>query len=151
MQTPRGGAEEKGSDPIDGGDDLQASRAVSSSTACTPAAAAAAAAARVAAAGYPVAGGASVGVGSGGGCGEVTTLRVRLPEGGARPLLLKMGFLETVADLHAAVAGHLGLHGDDFELRTSFPNRAYGDKKTMAETLQEAGLTPNAALMLRRL
>mgnify|MGYP001988035683 CR=1 FL=1 len=78
----------------------------------------------------------------------MTTLRVRMPESGARPLLLKMGFGETVGELHDAVAKHLKLDADDFELRTSFPNRAYSDK---AETLQQAGLTPNAALMLRRL
>ena len=79
---------------------------------------------------------------------EVTTLRVRLPESGTRPLLLKMTFDETVGELHAAVSRHLNINEDDFELRTSFPNRSYDNK---GETLRAAGLTPNAALILRRL
>ena len=77
---------------------------------------------------------------------QVTTLRVRL-DAGERPLLLKMRFADTVGDLAMVVARHLNVSADDFELRTAFPNRAYAD---VSETLEEAGLVPNATLMLRK-
>ena len=77
---------------------------------------------------------------------QITTLRVRL-EAGARPLLLKMRFADTVGELARAVSRHLKISVEDFELRTAFPNRAYTD---MGEGLEAAGLVPNATIMLRK-
>ena len=58
-----------------------------------------------------------------------------------------MRFADTVGELARAVARHLKISTDDFELRTAFPNRSYTD---VSESLEAAGLVPNATLMLRK-
>lgn len=79
--------------------------------------------------------------------GRIATLRVRL-DGGQRPLILKMGFDDSVHDLQCAVAKHLKIKDDAFELRTTYPNRAYD---AFDRTLEDVGLVPNVTLILRRL
>lgn len=76
---------------------------------------------------------------------RIATLRIRVGQG-KRALLLKMEFTDTVGDLQTAVASHVSMGKDEFELRTSFPNKAYKDPE---ETLEAAGLTPNATLILQ--
>jgi len=82
----------------------------------------------------------------------VASLRVRLPEVGARPLGLKLPAQCSVRQLQACVAALYGAAPDDFELRTAAPNRAYPAAGPAGEeTLLAAGLAPSAALILRRL
>eukprot|EP00937_MAST-01D_sp_MAST-1D-sp2_P006952 g6952.t1 len=75
---------------------------------------------------------------------RVTTLRVRSDDG-MQVLVLNMQFDDTVADLRAAIDARRG-GGSAYQLRTAFPNRVHSDG---AQTLLDAGLTPNAQLMLR--
>ena len=80
---------------------------------------------------------------------EVTTLRIKLPkEGrnstGTTSLLLKMYFNDTIGALREHVASNLpGVV--EFDLRTSYPSKMLKDDTL---TLVEAGLTPNAALIV---
>ena len=74
----------------------------------------------------------------------VATLRVRSDDG-RQALMLKMRCDETVGDLVALIDSRRG-GAQRYELRTAFPNRVHSD---MALTLEQAGLTPNAQLMLR--
>ena len=83
---------------------------------------------------------------------EVTTLRIKVPNsrdsrdsrGGTTSLLLKMYFSDTIGALRAHVASNLPTL-TDFDLRTSYPSKIFRDDSI---TLVEAGLTPNAALIV---
>ena len=80
---------------------------------------------------------------------EVTTLRIKTLKGGS--LLLKMYFADTIGDLRAHVAqnmakGRTSKDQQEFDLRTSYPSRIFRDDDI---TLLEAGLTPNAALIVQ--
>ena len=78
---------------------------------------------------------------------QVTTLRVKRI-GGAQTLVLKHRFDDTVADVRKCIDEHLA---DDlsapYDLRTAFPNKSYDD---WSVTLRDAGLVPNAAMMMTR-
>ena len=83
---------------------------------------------------------------SGGGA-EISTLRIKTPDGGT-VLELCLPYDSTVGELRAAVRGHLSSGGapvSAFTIRTSFPAREYDND---AETLREAGLIPNALLLM---
>jgi hypothetical protein len=79
---------------------------------------------------------------------EVTTLRIKTLEGGS--LLLKMYFSDTIGDLRAHVAQNMATTTTkdqlEFDLRASYPPRIFRDNDM---TLLEAGLTPNAALLVQ--
>ena len=77
----------------------------------------------------------------------ISTLQVKC-EDGSTTFVIKMRFDETVADLRAYLEGprtKAGLKATHYEVRTAFPNRSYGD----ADTLKDAGLVPNAVVILR--
>ena len=96
----------------------------------------------------PEAAGCAASQGGGGGGGEISTLRIKTPDGGT-VLELRLPCDSTVGDLRAAVREHLmskgNAHVAAFTIRTSFPAREY-DKD--AETLRDAGLFPNALLLM---
>lgn len=79
---------------------------------------------------------------------ETSTLRIKTPDGGT-VLELRLPSDSTVGHLKAAVRGHLigkaGAPVAGFTIRTSFPAREYDND---AETLREAGLVPNALLLM---
>ena len=65
--------------------------------------------------------------------------------------MLHLRASDTVAYLLACVAGHRAA-GTPFELRTAAPPRSFAaGGASVAQTLQEAGLTPSAALVVRAL
>ena len=53
---------------------------------------------------------------------------------------------QTIGEVEAALAGAGAGAVGRFELRTAFPNKVYTDP---AESLHQAGLVPNAVMMLR--
>jgi UBX domain-containing protein 11 len=75
---------------------------------------------------------------------EVTTLQVR-SDSGKQTLVVKLRGTDTVGDLKAYVDKYRSKQGD-YDLVTAFPRRAYTD---LSQTLQEAGLFPNAKLLIR--
>ena len=68
-----------------------------------------------------------------------------LAAGKTKTLIVKLGYKDTVGDLAQHVDSEK-VAPAKFELRTAFPNRAYTD---MEETLEDAGLVPNASLNVR--
>ena len=74
----------------------------------------------------------------------VTTLRVRSDDG-TQALMLRMPDSATIADLRCLIDSRRG-SSVTYELRTAFPNQVYADE---TQTLRDAGLSPNAQLMLR--
>ncbi len=74
---------------------------------------------------------------------EVTTLRIKVPGRSNGSLLVKMYFDDTVGDLRRHVAQHTNLQS--FDLRAAFPTRTFRDDDM---SLRDAGLVPNAALMV---
>jgi UBX domain-containing protein 11 len=78
---------------------------------------------------------------------EVTTLRIKIPKGSTTTtsLLLKMYFSDTIGALRAHVASNIPPNIKEFDLRTSYPSKIFRDDSL---TLLEAGLTPNAALII---
>ncbi len=74
---------------------------------------------------------------------DVTTLRIR--HGSGPVMVVKMRHTDTIGALRVALKPHVH-PGQAYELRTAFPARAYADD---AESMQDAGLTPNATLDLR--
>jgi hypothetical protein len=83
-----------------------------------------------------------------GDCGDtsspVTTLQVR-SDSGRQTLVVKLRYTDTVGDLLEYVERYRAKEGG-FQLVTAFPRRAYTDPE---QTLQDAGLVPNAKLMIR--
>jgi len=75
---------------------------------------------------------------------EVTTLVVR-SDSGRQTLVVKLGFDDTIADLREYVDRYRAKEGD-YDLVTAFPRKAYTDP---AQSLRDAGLVPNAKLMIR--
>merc|ERR1712196_647954 len=76
---------------------------------------------------------------------QITTLQVR-SDTGKQTLILKMRFGDTIGDVRREI-GKLAVAPDaGYQLRTAFPARVYDDD---TETLQDAGLTPNATLLMR--
>jgi hypothetical protein len=87
---------------------------------------------------------------------EVTTLRIKMPPclniGGS--LLLKMYFDDSISDLREHISQHLdnamngcsGIDKDGFDIRASYPSRLFRNEEM---TLVDAGLTPNAALIVQ--
>jgi hypothetical protein len=74
--------------------------------------------------------------------GGETTLRVRL---NGRTVVLKMSCRAKVGELRGHIETELGEGGGQFEIRTAHPNKTYADD----ETLVDAGLCPNAAIIVR--
>lgn len=75
---------------------------------------------------------------------DITTLQVKSDSGQAT-ILLKMRYSDTLRDVRRYVDQHR-TETTEYELRTAFPARAYTDA---SQTLKEAGLVPNAVLMIR--
>ncbi|GMI05101.1 hypothetical protein TrVE_jg12249 [Triparma verrucosa] len=80
---------------------------------------------------------------------KISTLRVKLPlsDGKTKTLVIKMNYNDTIADLIEEVDREKVRPGR-FEIRTAFPNKAY---LVGGETIEEAGLVPNASLMVKYL
>tara|TARA_B100000795_G_scaffold81649_1_gene58858 strand:+ start:894 stop:2381 length:1488 start_codon:yes stop_codon:yes gene_type:complete len=76
---------------------------------------------------------------------EVTTLRIKMP--GGKSLLLKMFFDDKIEDLRKYVTDNMN-GSDEFDIRASYPSRMFRDDDL---TLVEAGLTPNAALIVQKI
>jgi len=78
----------------------------------------------------------------------ISTLQVK-SEDGATTFVIKMRFDETVGDLRAYLEEprtRAGFNASGYDVRTPFPNRSYSD----TETLADAGLVPNAVIILRK-
>jgi len=67
-------------------------------------------------------------------------------DSGRQKILVKLFFSDTIGDLRRAIDQYRAKVGS-YEIRTAYPNRAYEDE---SETLEEAGLVPNAAVRLVR-
>eukprot|EP00741_Cyanophora_paradoxa_P011620 tig00020563_g11227.t1 len=78
---------------------------------------------------------------------DIATLRVKSDDG-KRTFLLKLRADDTIGALREHLQRQRPKDAPDFEIRTAFPNQAYADPK---QTLREAGLVPNAILVLRPL
>ena len=76
---------------------------------------------------------------------EVTTLRIKMP--GGKSLLLKMFFDDKIEDLRKYVTDNMN-GSDEFDIRASYQSRMFRDDDL---TLVEAGLTPNAALIVQKI
>ncbi|GHP06558.1 UBX domain protein 11 [Pycnococcus provasolii] len=72
-------------------------------------------------------------------------IKVRLGDGGT--LDVRLPFAATLSMAYEEVRRARGKRGAKFELRAAMPPRAFGDDETT--TLEEAGLTPSAALFVR--
>jgi len=77
-----------------------------------------------------------------GGPSPVTTLQVRVG-GGAKKLVVKMFYHNTIKELTSHLEQHVDDAADTHVLRTAFPPKVYTDP---SETLEHAGLVPNATL-----
>ena len=83
--------------------------------------------------------------------GEVTTLRVKAMNGG-KTYVVRLRFDDTVGDLRRRLEKVSGEDEDDanvgneFEIMGGYPPRAFTEDEV---TLREAGLVPNAALLLK--
>lgn len=75
---------------------------------------------------------------------DITTLRIKMDDG-FPSLLMKMRFGDTIGTALMLIAKERKSEGP-FELRSAFPVRGYSEKN---ETLQDAGLIPNASLFIR--
>ena len=64
---------------------------------------------------------------------------------GPKPLTLVLPYVTTVGELRSLVEEAKDRPGE-FEIRTAFPNRVYKDKE---ESLEDAGLVPNASVNVR--
>ena len=73
-----------------------------------------------------------------------TTLQVKSSDG-LHALVLRMRADHTIKDLREFVDDHRP-STSRYQLRTRYPNRAYDDPE---QTLKDAGLCPNAVIMLR--
>ena len=76
---------------------------------------------------------------------DIATLQVKNDDG-CQTLIIKLRFGDTIGALRKFIDMHR-LSGSPYEIRTAFPNKSYDDT---SQTLQEAGLVPNAVLMLRK-
>ena len=77
---------------------------------------------------------------------DVVTLRVRT-ETGKRTLILKLLAADPVAKVYEAVRPYAEARGRPFEVRTTFPNKAY--EETDPRSLKELGLAPSSALVMQ--
>ena len=77
---------------------------------------------------------------------EVVTLRIR-SETGKRTLILKLLTTDTAMKIYAAVKPYVENKGKLFEVRTTFPNKAYDEQDP--RTLKELGLAPSSALVIQ--
>ncbi|KAA0147468.1 hypothetical protein FNF29_07314 [Cafeteria roenbergensis] len=75
---------------------------------------------------------------------KVTTLVIR-SDSGRQTLVVKLRYDDTVGDLRAYVDRYRA-KSSSYDLVTAFPRRAYTDA---SQTLQDAGLVPNAKLMIQ--
>ncbi|GMH50816.1 hypothetical protein TrLO_g5689 [Triparma laevis f. longispina] len=80
---------------------------------------------------------------------KISTLRVKLPigDGKTKTLVIKMSYTDKISDLIEEIDREKVSPGK-FEIRTAFPNKAYNEG---GESLEEAGLVPNASLMVKYL
>ena len=74
-------------------------------------------------------------------------------EDGKHTYILKLQYDDNIGSLRKYIDAHRaklkdGPKGGKYEIRTPFPPRAFTDP---AETLRQAGLVPNATLVLRAL
>lgn len=69
-------------------------------------------------------------------------------EDGLKTYVLKLPYWATIQDVRSALDKHrVGVEGTlHYELRSTFPPRTYDD---LQQTLEDAGLVPNATLFLR--
>lgn len=86
--------------------------------------------------------------------GDITRIRFQLPTG--KKLDRKFSSDETVRVLRAFLTVHFNEHGPDIlniGLSTNFPRKTYNDESdaTGSQTLREAGLAPQAVLMVQDL
>ncbi|XP_028409932.1 UBX domain-containing protein 11-like [Dendronephthya gigantea] len=75
---------------------------------------------------------------------DVTTLRIK-SEKGDQTYILKLKFTDTVASIRKYINKVRPELQDEYRIKTSFPNMVYDD---VTQTLEEAGLVPNATLHL---
>ena len=76
---------------------------------------------------------------------DVVSMRIR-SETGKRTLILKLLITDKVAKVYQAVKPYIENKGKSFEVRTTFPNKAYAEDDT--KTLKELGLAPSSALVI---
>lgn len=77
---------------------------------------------------------------------KLVNLRIRT-ETGKRQLILKLLTTDKIESVYKYVKPYIESKGSDFELRTNFPNKAY--EKADVKTLQELGLAPSSAMIVR--
>jgi len=73
-------------------------------------------------------------------------MRVR-SETGKRTLILKLLITDRVDKVYQAIKPYIENKGKPFEIRTTFPNKAYAEDDT--KTLKELGLAPSSALVVQ--
>ncbi len=76
---------------------------------------------------------------------DIVTLRIR-SETGKRTLILKLLTTDTANKIYSSVKPYLENKGKSFEVRTTFPNKAYDEQDP--RTLKELGLAPSSALVV---
>lgn len=77
---------------------------------------------------------------------EIVTLRVRT-ETGKRTLILKLLTGDKMTSVYKYIRPYVENKGKNFEVRTTFPNKAYGEDES--KTLKELGLAPSSALVIQ--
>merc|ERR1719230_2161910 len=76
---------------------------------------------------------------------EIVTLRIRT-ETGKRTVIVKLLRSDKMSSLYEAMEPYIEYNDKAFELRSKFPNRAYGKGET--QNLEELGLAPSSALVV---
>ncbi|XP_054855141.1 UBX domain-containing protein 11 isoform X2 [Eublepharis macularius] len=77
---------------------------------------------------------------------HISTLRIK-SENGEKTYIIKMPFTETIGDLRQHLARSRGGELESYEILSIFPQKVYSNNSV---TLEECGLVPNGALLLRR-
>ena len=76
---------------------------------------------------------------------KIATIQVKTIKGNER-LILKLKFNDTITNLRSCIDKHMGAGAPAYKLQTSFPRKVLTDASM---SLQEAGLTPNATIMMQ--
>ncbi|XP_069130862.1 UBX domain-containing protein 11-like isoform X3 [Argopecten irradians] len=77
---------------------------------------------------------------------DISTLRVK-SDSGNQTYILKMKFWETIGDLRKYIDMHRPMGLPDYQIVSAYPTKVYDNH---SETLESAGLTPNAVLHIRQ-
>ncbi len=77
---------------------------------------------------------------------EIVTIRVRT-ETGKKTLILKLLVSDKMASVYKFISPYIENKGRQFEVRTTFPNKAYPESET--KTLKELGLAPSSAVVIQ--